>query len=281
MSVIVFPCCCKYTTIQRISEKWLEKNPISSNELIMKKRKEMTNRFIQTKLDEIVSKYVENNLNEHGTTKTGKGDSTKDLIAAIQDRCDYQVGDIPVSYIFDYTPEYKGAADSNSDFVRNLVWAFKNNREAWMRYSDQEYQFYKHIAECLYSHEINRMLDGLNSDNIKLVPVPAHSKIDHLNRWWEPLLGIVDHTGLVGHIGSFIYAQEEGKKPSHLGGAKGIPDGRFERKCFSDGNKRPHVILLDDIITTGQSIRETADKLRNEVGAKVVGTVVLAKTKAN
>lgn len=242
--------------------------------------------FIQTKLDEIVSRYVENNLNEHKTIKTDKGDTTKDLIAAIQDRCDYQVDNIPVSYIFDYTPEYKGLADSNSDFVRNLVWSFKNNREAWMRYSDEEYQYYKSIAERLYAHEINRMLDGLKFDfryDLMLVPVPAHSKVDHLNRWWEPILGITNKikSGIVGHIGSFIYAQEEGKKPSHKGGERGIPEGRFDRKSFfPTGNENPHIILLDDILTTGESIRETAEKLRHDVGAEVIGAVVLAKTKA-
>lgn len=244
-----------------------------------------THGFIQTKLDEIVNRYVESNLSERRQNKTEKGDSTKDLVAAIQDRCDYQVGDIPVSYIFDYTPEYKGAADCNSDFVRSLLWAFKNNREAWMRYSDEDYQFYKSIAERLYAHEINRMLDGLKFDfkyDLMLVPVPAHSKVDHLNRWWEPILGITNKikSGIVGHIGSFIYAQEEGKTPSHKGGERGIPEGRFDRKSFfPTGNENPHIILLDDILTTGESIRQTTEKLRHDVGAEVIGAVVLAKTK--
>lgn len=245
-----------------------------------------TSRFIQRKIEEVVDDFLEHNLTEQGTIKTGKGDSTKDLVAAIQDRCDYRVDNIPVSYIFDYTPEYKGAADSNSDFVRNLVWCFKNNRETWMRYSDSDYQYYKSIAERLYAYEINRMLDGLKFDfryDLMLVPVPAHTKIDHLNRWWEPLLGITNKikTGIVGHIGSFIYAQEEGKRPSHKGGEKGIPEGRFDRKSFyPEGTEKPHVILLDDIITTGESVKETTEKLRNEVGAEVIGAVVLAKTKA-
>lgn len=243
-----------------------------------------TNKFTQ-KIDEIVSRYVENNLNEHGTSKTEKGDSTKDLIAAIQDRCDYQIGDIPVSYIFDYTPEYKGATDSNIDFVRNLLWAFKNNRRAWLQYPDEEYQFYKNIAECLFAHEINRMLDGLAFDykyHLMLVPVPAHSKIDHLNRWWEPIPAIVHKVGIMGHLCSYIYDQDEGKKPSHKGGNRGIPEGRFVRKDFcTEDNDMPHVILLDDILTTGESIRETAEKLRHDVGAEVIGAVVLAKTKSN
>ncbi len=243
-----------------------------------------THNFFQTKLDEIVDRYVESNLSEHRQNKTEKGDSTKDLIAAIQDRCDYQVGDIPVSYIFDYTPEYKGAADSNSDFVRNLVWAFKNNKEAWMRYSDSEYQYYKGIAERLFSHEINRMLEGLNFDfkyDIMLVPVPAHNKVDHLNRWWGPILSIVNQSnGYMGHLCSYIYAQEEGKRPSHKGWKRGIPEGHFNRKSFfPEGNEKPIAILLDDIVTTGRSIRETAEKLRNDVGAEVIGAVVLAKTK--
>ena len=245
-----------------------------------------THNFFQTKPNEIVDRYVESNLSEHRQNKTEKGDTTKDLIAAIQDRCDYQVGDIPVSYIFDYNPEYKGAADSNSDFERNLVWAFKNNREAWMRYSDEEYQYYKSIAERLFAHEINRMLDGLKFDfryDIMLVPVPAHNRIDHLNRWWEPMLGIVNKTEgcYMGHLCSYIYAQEEGKRPSHKGGERGIPDGRFDPKSFyPEGTEKPHIILLDDIITTGQSIRETAEKLRHDVGAEVIGAVVIAKTKA-
>lgn len=240
-------------------------------------------KFTRTKLDEIVNRYKENNLTEHVTSKTEKGDSTKDLIAAIQDRCDYQVGDIPVSYIFDYTPEYKGATDSNIDFVRNLLWAFKNNRRAWLQYPDEEYQFYKNIAECLFAHEINRMLDGLAFDykyHLMLVPVPAHSKIDHLNRWWEPIPAIVHKVGIMGHLCSYIYDQDEGKKPSHKGGNRGIPEGRFVRKDFcTEDNDMPHVILLDDILTTGESIRETAEKLRHDVGAEVIGAVVLAKTK--
>jgi hypothetical protein len=243
-----------------------------------------THTFIQTKLDEIVSRYVENNLNKHRQNKTEKGDTTNDLIAAIQDRCDYQVGDIPVSYIFDYTPEYKGTADSNSDFVRDLVWCFKNNREAWLRYSDSEYQYYKGIAERLFAHEINRMLDGLNFDfkyDIMLVPVPAHNKVDHINRWYDTMLGVVNlSNGYRGHLCSFIYAQEDGKKPSHKGGERGIPEGRFDKKSFyPEGDAIPLVILLDDLITTGTSIKETAEKLRNDVGAEVIGAVVLAKTK--
>ncbi len=245
----------------------------------------MTNRFIQTKLDEIVDRYVESNLSEHRQNKTEKSDSTKDLISAIQDRCDHQVDDIPIGYIFDYTPEYRGK-DRNSEFVRNLVWAFKNNREAWLRYSDSEYQYYKQIAECLYAREINRMLKGLHFDykyDIMLVPVPAHNKIDHLNRWWEPMLGIVNKTDgcYMGHLCSYIYAQEEEKRPSHKGGEKGIPEGHFDRKSFfPEGNEKPIAILLDDIVTTGRSIRETAAKLRNDVGAEVIGAVVLGKAKS-
>lgn len=239
-------------------------------------------KFTRTKLDEIVNRYKENNLTEHVTSKTKKADTTEDLIAAIQDRCDYQVDGIPVSYIFDYTPEYKGAADSNSDFVRNLVWCFKNNRQAWMRYSDSEYQYYKHIAECLYAHEINRLLDGLNFDlkyDLMLVPVPAHNKIEHLNRWWEPMLGIANKTAIMGHLCPYIYAQEEGKKPSHQGGEKGIPEGWFEfGRFYPEWDTSPHVILLDDIITTGESLRETAEKLR-DIGVATIGAVVLAKTK--
>lgn len=241
-------------------------------------------RFTQTKLDESVKSYLEHNLTKQETSKVEKGDSTKDLIAAIQDRCDYQVDNIPVSYIFDYCPEYKGATDSNSDFVRNLVWAFKNNRKAWLQYPDEEYQFYKNIAECLFAHEINRMLDGLAFEykyHLMLVPVPAHSKIDHLNRWWEPIPAIVHKVGIMGHLCSYIYDQDERKMPSHKGGKRGIPEGHFDKKSFyTEGNENPHVILLDDILTTGESIRETAEKLRHDVGAEVIGAVVLAKTKA-
>lgn len=206
---------------------------------------------------DVINRYICNVIYEH------KEDN---LIDDAWDYANYKIDNIPVRYAISYVPSDEDATDKQKQ-NRELIWRFKNDNDD---YSEQEYQRAK---QRVYNY-IKRVLADCFGEDVKklcLVCVPCHSAEATQRRWKELSKDLCNELGMNNGFDNIKY-NKDADHPSHWGGHT-YPNVSFDKKFFEGQN----VVLLDDLLTSGQTIRKTRDNL-DEAGASVVLAITIAKT---
>lgn len=208
---------------------------------------------IQTIISEQINQFI-------------KEDCKSKLFDNAWDIANFEVDDIPVKSAVSYLP-----SDEKTNYKqkqnRELIWCFKNDSDD---YSDEEYLRAK---QRVFNYVKRVLTDCFGSDVKKLclVCVPCHSAEVTERRWKELSNDLCDDMGMTNGFDHIKY-KNDADHPSHWGGHT-YPSVSFDKQFFAGRN----VVLLDDLITSGQTIRKTRDNLEN-VGANTVLAITLAKT---
>lgn len=176
------------------------------------------------------------------------------------------INGMEVFYAYDYIPKSDTPSNAKPNAIQRLVWTFKNDRASITSA--------QHVKALRY---VIRLLVGLILDHIQewgkdlvLVCVPASSPGKNQRRWCVfsevvcKLTGIANGYPHVHVTGSSI--------PSHIGGGGNAPT-TFDKGFF----KGKDVILFDDLVTTGFTIKTTSHALES-AGARVIAHVALAQS---
>ena len=184
---------------------------------------------------------------------------------------DTLVGDLHFSYLFYYYPttcDFEATEEEWSN--RWIVWDFKNTPGKTST-ADHQVALSKAIPMIK-----NKLISTFGTDNLKyltLVCIPASSQVKTKARYEEFSNRICNETGMINaypHI-SVVTAREE----RHLGGTSlNTSQLSFDEDFF----KGKYVLLFDDVITRGDSMRTFKRKMES-LGAIVVGGLSLGKTK--
>ena len=176
------------------------------------------------------------------------------------------VNDVEVFYAYNYQPQSKQETKSGTrvDPIQRLVWTFKNDSDD---FTPEQYQkALRHVEKRLM--ELLHLL-GV-SRNTVLVCVPTSSSENYFNRWKRFSTDICEQTGMVnGYAHVHI---KDSSVPSHWGG--GVNDSVSFDKAFFKGKD---VILFDDLVTTGYTMKTTSQALKS-AGANIIAHVALARS---
>ncbi len=194
----------------------------------------------------------------------------KNLVEAVSS-WECLLGGLHYSYLFYYYPttcEFEATEEEWSN--RWIVWDFKNT-PGKTSVSDHQEALDKAIPMLK-----NKLLTTFEEESLKhltLVCIPASSQVKTQARYEEFSNRICSELGMINaypHI-SVISEKEERR----LGGTS-IDTNKlsFDENFF----KGKYVLLFDDIITRGDSMRTFKNKME-ELGAIVVGGLSLGKTK--
>lgn len=161
----------------------------------------------------------------------------------------------PYYFFYYYVPPRYQMASSESQYIREEIWKFKNGRHQ-DEFIDQLEKKIKHTFE--------------NPNFLTLVCIPASTNEDNRIRY-EHFSDVLCKKLNMTNGFRYISILKE-KSPAHLGG-RDVATYDFD-KSFFKGKK---VILFDDIVTKGASMHSFMDYLE-EVGAKVVCCISIART---
>lgn len=184
---------------------------------------------------------------------------------------DILAGGLHYSYLFYYYPttcDFEATEEEWSN--RWIVWDFKNTPGKTSS-SDHKEALDKAIPMIK-----NKLISTFGTDNLKyltLVCIPASSQVKTKARYEEFSNRICNETEMINafpHI-SVVTEREE----RHLGGTSmNTSQLSFDEDFF----KGKYVLLFDDVITRGDSMRTFKRKMES-LGAIVVGGFSLGKTK--
>lgn len=247
----------------------IEKHPLITFISIYKgyDRNEMV-KLIDEKRKQIAAEEEKKRKEEE--RKRAKEKAKETLIEAVSS-WDTLIGGLHYSYLFYYYPTTCDFEATEEEWAnRWIVWDFKNTPGKTYA-ADHEEALSKAIP--MVKH---KLISTFGMDNLKyltLVCIPASSQIKTEARYEEFSTRICEETGLINaypHI-SVVAEREE----RHLGGT-GMNTNQlsFDEDFFKD----KYVLLFDDIITRGDSMRTLKRKMES-LGATVVGGLSLGKTK--
>lgn len=177
-----------------------------------------------------------------------------------------EVKDLNCFYFTKYYPVNRYGYTQNQQFVFDL----KNGVNP---------EYYAEI----FSIGINKLFGNLAYKNnkkmineITIIPVPASSKETHERRFKKLFELISEKTGV--RNGYDVVEILNDKMPKHLGNQYNSLDSHI--KIHFEKIKEPKkIILIDDVITTGRTILEFANKFKNnKLDSEFVIAMALSKT---
>ena len=198
----------------------------------------------------------------------------KDLIESIPSKViTWEIipsANLRIKYLLDYYPttvDFDVNEDEWTD--RWIVWYFKNDPEktpeaAHKRVLDRVVPQFANLLKTTFGEEALKYLT--------LVCIPASSKEKNDSRYKEFSERLCQETGIENAF-PFVEVISE-KMPKREGGEEGVVNYSFDDSFF--GGKK--VILLDDIITKGNSMR-IAKAMLGKLGAKVICGLAVGKTR--
>lgn len=167
---------------------------------------------------------------------------------------------IEYHYIHDYHPLSHKRVSQTAKQVRNTVFAFKDGEKSWL--------WSKVFSLCISKLSCFSEI----KDNAVLVPIPASSKKSHGRRFTMFCKDLSSRLNIVdGFRTLWIEYDREPLKGTY--GENKIHNLTFNSKYI----KGKHVLLIDDVITTGSSLVQIAKKLL-ELGAASVRGIFMART---
>lgn len=184
--------------------------------------------------------------------------------------CNAQIEGLPLIYGWDYLPQSsKKNANDLQKRTQEFIYCLKRDSNA---FNNDQYQQVKSYAASFVVQQLTRCF-GNNLDEITLVPVPTHDNQSNNRRWKELLSTICQRCPVQNGFGLFHYTGET--VPSHFnkGHIGADKKGDWDSRSLSQKN----VVLLDDLLTTGQTMEQAKEEIEKK-GAIVVMGIVFAKT---
>ena len=160
---------------------------------------------------------------------------------------------IPHYFFYYYMPKRYLDVSKDSIYARNLIYNFKDGIN------------YNEVCNLIVEK-----VNSLNLNNLTLATVPA-SSICKNNIRYKKFSDILCNMINCENGFKFINITEE-TEPKHCGGY-GYSTYEID-DCFF---KNKNILIFDDIMTTGKSIKKFALKLIN-AGAKIICAITIGKT---
>ena len=167
---------------------------------------------------------------------------------------------IEYHYIHNYHPLSHNRVSQSAKQVRNTIFAFKDGEKSWL--------WSKVFSLCISKLSCFSEI----KDNAVLVPIPASSKKSHGKRFTKFCKDLSSRLNIVdGFRTLWIEYDREPLKGTY--GENKIHNLTFNSKYI----KGKHVLLIDDVITTGASLVQIGKKLLELGAASVIG-IFMART---
>ena len=166
---------------------------------------------------------------------------------------------IPVFFLYYYLPKSSSLSpNSTEEWARDFIWEFKDGDNS-EDVADQVIKVLKHFF----------LPSTLSNMTFVCIPASTEDKNQIRYEWFSNhVASECDMWDGYDHI-TLKYDREA----AHLGGESSFSNLKFESSWFRGKN----VIIFDDILTTGNSIRNMANRLKS-YGANVIGAITLGKT---
>lgn len=162
----------------------------------------------------------------------------------------------PYFFFFYYVPvRFTASVSDESKNIQKLVWDFKDGR-------------CQHDIQHLLEQQLEKSFNDFS--NTAFVCIPASTKFSNECRYKNFSNALCSKLGIKNAFEHIKIIKE--KEPSHLGGTD-FAEFKLDRDFFY--NK--HVILFDDVVTTGSSMRQFIFQLQS-VGATVDCCMSFART---
>lgn len=209
-------------------------------------------------------------LDKWAKIKQEKEEKENSLIEAVSS-WNTMAGGLKYSYLFYYYPTTCNFQATQEEwYVRRLVWDFKNT-PGKTSYGDHEYALDRLIPMIK-----KKLFSTFNDNDMKyltLTCIPASSQVKTEARYKEFCDRLCKETGMVNAYSHIRVIKQRLEK--HLGGTRvGVNDVLFDRSFF----KGKFVLLFDDVVTRGDSMRTMKDKMVS-LGAVVIGGLSLGITR--
>ena len=166
-------------------------------------------------------------------------------------------GIIPHYFFYYYYPTRFTDVTLTSDSARRLIWNFKDG----MRSSE--------VAN-LVANKLKQTFISSDLGGLCFMCVPASTRITNENRYRAFAEMVCSETGMTNGYRYISIVRE--KEPSHLGGTTPA-----EYSYDESAIKGSFIVLFDDVVTTGHSMRDLKNKLEN-MGAIVVCAISIGRT---
>lgn len=173
------------------------------------------------------------------------------------------IHNIEYHYIHEYYPLSCKQVSKEARQVRNSVYAFKDGEKSWL--------WSKIFSLCISKLSCFDAIKG----NAVLVPIPASSKKQHGIRFSKFCRELAKLLGIADGFRTLWIEYDREKLKGTIGENK-MENLTFNRKYIQG----KHVLLIDDVITTGTSLIQIGKKLL-ELGAISVRGVFMARTVRN
>ena len=170
------------------------------------------------------------------------------------------IHDIEYHYIHDYYPLFCKNVSKQARQARNCVYAFKDGEKPWL--------WAKVFALCISKLPCFASI----KDNAVLVPIPASSKKSHNMSFSRFCRNLAERLDVADGFRTLWIEYDRDEMKGTVGENK-IENLTFNRKYIQG----KHVLLIDDVITTGASLVQIGKKLL-ELGAISVRGVFMART---
>ncbi|MBO7428146.1 MAG: phosphoribosyltransferase [Paludibacteraceae bacterium] len=242
--------------------------------MLEKKRPLLTFISIQKGLDrEEMEKLIDNNNKknaEQAQKKLEEENAKKNLLQSVSSWDTFDI-DLHYSYLFYYYPTTCDFEATDEEwFNRKIVWDFKNTPGKTLVSDHQE------ALDKVIPMLKEKLLTTFGAESLKyltLVCIPASSQVKTQARYEDFSNRICTELGMANAYSHIIV--KTAKMEKHLGGT--IIDTSM--LSFDDDYfKGRYVLLFDDVITKGESMRTFRCKMKS-LGAIVVGGLALGKTK--
>ena len=166
--------------------------------------------------------------------------------------------DIPVFYLHYYLPKSSSLSPTeDEEWSRHFIWDFKDG-------NDTDSVIYE-VVKVLKHFFLQSTLS-----NCTFVCIPASTAEKNEERYKYFSSEVAEKCDMWNGYNHITIKCD--RQASHLGG-----ESKFNLSFDKDWFRGKNVILFDDIITTGKSVKWMAERLRS-FGAYVIGAITLGKT---
>ncbi len=178
-------------------------------------------------------------------------------------------------YFFDYYPlsQWNSFPLSNDDWeTRFMIWAFKGGSYTNSKGITFTYKWALDRMLYVINYRINKMF-RYKTSNLYLFFVPCSKKEEYENRYKilsELLCGATKINNTYGHI-KYLRNTCAKNKSSKVVDISHIDFGN------DDYYKGKNILLFDDVITSGNTMKTYASKLES-LGANVIGCMAICKS---
>lgn len=167
------------------------------------------------------------------------------------------VGDIPHYFFYWYYPTRFTDVSMDSSYARGLIYRFKDGDD------------HDEVATMVES-KIRSTFKASDLSSLTFVCIPASTIAVNRDRYCCFSAEVCDELGMRDAFDHITITRE--KTASHLGGTDAA-EYSFDKSFFEGA----HVILFDDVVTRGRSMREFKSRLES-MGATVVCAISIGRT---